>query len=612
MKMLLAAGIDGHHARPPQRGFLAVVSFFSHKNAEDHPMRAGLPGPLRPSLFVVSAVFLLGLLSGTLWAQPARIPTTYQYMHEIAPRLQWNENDGYCGETSFISAGLRFGQYCSQFTARSLASPGINQSNPASQMLLGVNDVSAARQMKLQASAFANTNQQNTKDFLMWIKNRTLAGRVVIIGVFNNGILLGEWTGRDDGDPDYDHIVPVLGFGSNSSLSGFASEYIATDVITVSDNGLYGPFGSPPAYQFLYSFRLSIFPGTRVQANNPEGPVYLLKNTPKNYGIAIEGVLDPGAETIPVALTSNINYEPPIARRSNTPPAPIPITLTATVSIPNQNVAYNLYRYDTFEKVPVSGFNAAAGHAVQIWRIAPNSGAKVVFSINTTSDKTVIFRAVHATAPPPPPANPVLSVTPASASVGAASGRTNLSVSNTGSGAMSYSASVSAGSNWLQITSGASGGNSGIIKLIYAANSGLPRTGQVTATANGANGSPTIITLTQATTAGTPAPTPTPPIAGPVLTVTPMSASVPSTSGRASLSVSNAGRGTMSYAASISAGSNWLSITNGSSGGNSGVIRVFCMENTGVPRTGQVTITATGASRSPTNVTITQAAKSPR
>ncbi len=32
---------------------------------------------------------------------------------DIPPRFQWNANNGYCGEVSFISAGLYYGQYCS-------------------------------------------------------------------------------------------------------------------------------------------------------------------------------------------------------------------------------------------------------------------------------------------------------------------------------------------------------------------------------------------------------------------------------------------------------------------------------------------------------------------
>ena len=343
-------------------------------------------------------LFLAGCMS-SIHAQPVAIPTTNTYDSQIPPRLQWNGNFGYCGETSFIAAGLRFGQYCSQFTARAIASPGIAQNQEGSQLLLGVNDSYAARRMRLEASEFYYPTQRTTRDFLDWVKSHVLAGHVVIIGVFNNGILLGEWTKRTDGDPDYDHIVPVLKFGSNASLANFPDVSYLADVITLSDNGLYGPFGTPPVYQFDYSFRLRSFTGTRVQANTPRGSVYLLKNKPANYGIAIKGVLDLDEVTIPVKLTSSLNFEPEIGENSNTPPQPDPLTLTATVTIPDQTVAYNLYLYDGFDKVPVAGFNAAAATAAKTWYIPANSGPTFTTQVSTKTDATAVFRAVPASAP---------------------------------------------------------------------------------------------------------------------------------------------------------------------------------------------------------------------
>ncbi len=347
--------------------------------------------------FLPFVLFVWLLSAPGLLAQPAEIPTPYRYDNGITPRLQWNANSGYCGETSFISAGLHFGQYCSQYTARSIASPGVNQTDPSSQLLLGDNDTAAAASMRLQAAEFPNRFQLSTEEFLRWIKKNTLDGRIVIIGVFNNGIILEEWTRRWDGDPSYDHIVPVLGWGSKSSLSQL--RYFASDVITISDNGLYGPTGTPPEYQFRYSFRLKDFPGNRFQANKPNGPVYMLRNRPRNYGIAIEGVLDPGKVTIPVRLTSSLDHEPDMPHHSNVPPAPVPLTLTATVTLPNSAVAYKLYRYDNFTKVPTANFNALADQAVESWDIPANSGPTATVTIETLTDQRVIFRAVPVDAP---------------------------------------------------------------------------------------------------------------------------------------------------------------------------------------------------------------------
>ncbi|MCX6981422.1 MAG: peptidoglycan DD-metalloendopeptidase family protein, partial [Verrucomicrobia bacterium] len=101
-----------------------------------------------------------------------------------------------------------------------------------------------------------------------------------------------------------------------------------------------------------------------------------------------------------------------------------------------------------------------------------------------------------------PTTQPVLSVSPTSATPSSSSGSSSFNVSNTGGGTMSYSSSVTSGSSWLSINSGGSGGNSGTINVGYTANTGAQRTGTVQVTATGASGSPTTITVTQAAGTG--------------------------------------------------------------------------------------------------------------
>jgi hypothetical protein len=339
----------------------------------------------------------------------------YQFSSNVVPRLQWNANSGYCGETSVICAGLSFGQYCSQWTARALASPGMEQYEPGSQLLLGTgNDVAAANAMRLQAAEFSSSAQDDSHELIVWAKSRLLMGQVPIIGVFNNGIALREWNERDDGDPDYDHIVPVLGWASDWPLDEYSTSYFADDVITLSDNGLYGPCGSPPHYPFLFFYEAARFPGTRREANSPDGlPVYMLKNTHRNYGLVIEGIMDQDGACIPVRLSCNANQEPqppempkdkvPVQTPPLTPPladqqpTPAGIVLTPTVDLTGQTEDYNLYLYDDFDSVPTGSFNQLAANATQVWQVPAGTQPNVV--INTTSDATVVFRAVPVSAP---------------------------------------------------------------------------------------------------------------------------------------------------------------------------------------------------------------------
>lgn len=364
-------------------------------------MRTAKSGWLTVVLAVASAVFAS--------AQPVEIRSAYSASQGIAPRVQWNANYGYCGEVCLISAGLHFGQYCSQYTARKVASPSYRQSDPESQVLLGARNADsgpfgtvasfAARQMRLEASEFRSGWQFASRSFLGWMKENFLRGRVVIIGVFNNGVRLGEWTGRDDGDPDYDHIVPVMRIGSEAPLAKSPRAFLPEDVVTISDNGLYTPSGAP---QFFFSYRISGFTGNRAQANNPDGPLYLLKKSPPNYGIAVAGPLDRERVTIPVTLHASRNSEPPMAEGRDTPPAPAPLTLTATVHLPDASKAWNVYCYTNFADVPAAGFNAASNAAVRTWHYPGGSSpgpAKKIITVSTNTAATIVFRAVPATAP---------------------------------------------------------------------------------------------------------------------------------------------------------------------------------------------------------------------
>ncbi len=331
----------------------------------------------------------------------------------------------------------------------------------------------------------------------------------------------------------------------------------------------------------------------------------------------------------------------------------------------------------------------------------------------------------------------VLTITPSNQNVTADAGSTTFAVANNGTGTMNYTAEVTSGSDWLTITSGGSGVNTGTINVAYTENMlTSPRTGTITVTAPGATGSPVMVTVTQAVnpallptliistltdvvagpvfvpvhaanivnmgsfqftieydpalmtyssasdwytgieavTMGEPIPghltfvwaadmnginiadgtffnlnfnwlgststssltwsdNPTPreftdydgnvfvsvynngSVTGspsqPILTVTPTNQDVTSSAGTTTFAVANTGIGTMNYTAAVTTGNDWLTITSGGSGVNTGTINVAYTENTSTsPRTGTITVTAPGATGSPVQVTVTQAAAS--
>ncbi|MEZ4397939.1 MAG: BACON domain-containing carbohydrate-binding protein, partial [Candidatus Krumholzibacteriia bacterium] len=169
---------------------------------------------------------------------------------------------------------------------------------------------------------------------------------------------------------------------------------------------------------------------------------------------------------------------------------------------------------------------------------------------------------------------------------------------NAGSGTMNWSQSDNA--SWLTVSppSGSLGaGQSASITASYSANSGCDqRVGTITVTASGAQGSPKSVTVTQA------------PGGSPVLSVTPVNRSVPSSSGSTTFTVKNDGCATMSWSQSDDA--SWLTVSppSGSLGaGQSATLTASYDENTGAGRSCSITVTAPDAVGSPKVVTVEQA-----
>ncbi len=306
----------------------------------------------------------------------------------IGPRFQWEENFGYCGETSFISAGLYYGQYLSQYDARALASPGVPQQRASSQLLLGVNDTAAAAAMHLDVSEWQGSSAD---DFLVWVRANVAAGNPVIIGVYNNEYLLYGETSANAGDAEYDHIVPVTAVQSAAPLDD--QTFHSDDTLTFSDNGLVGD-NTPQGSDYFYTSGFTDFEMSRAEANKPDAPYYGLSNTGANYGVAITGVTDPNHETSPVSLSTSANFESPeIIDGSDTRPAASPVDITVTVSGLTAGADYTLFRYNAASSVPNASFGVHAGDAAASWPIHATAATWTMTETTQSSDEA-FYRAV--------------------------------------------------------------------------------------------------------------------------------------------------------------------------------------------------------------------------
>ncbi len=327
------------------------------------------------------------------WQQDYTIAAQASKENPIPPRYQWDANAGYCGEVSLISAGLYYGQYVSQYDARSIAINGGLQSKK--QLLLGVNDTHAASQMHLNYIEWNTAEEESTPDFLVWVRQQVVQGYPVCIGIFTNEYRFYGNTNPLAGDGDYDHIVPVYAVDSYYSLND--PTYHGDDILHFIDNGLWGDESNPP---YFFSYAFDDFQASRRQANAKNGEIYSLSNIGNNYGIAITGVMDLNGDTLPVRLATSVNDEvPPIKNGMNVRPEPMPLTLTITVSNLEPGVSYYLYRYDDFSSVPNSQFNAHAKQASECWPVKISTGSVYFMTQSISSDEIAVYRCVRADAP---------------------------------------------------------------------------------------------------------------------------------------------------------------------------------------------------------------------
>ena len=233
---------------------------------------------------------------------------------DIPPRQQWENDSGYCGETSIQAIGLYYGAWISQQVARRAA---------GGELLIGVNDESALRALHLAHTTWdSDAPSPQFESFVAWVKSH-LEQRVPVV----YAIYLTD--GVDD--PDYDHIVPATGIAATA-----ASGYAAADTLISSDN-------------FGHRIERSVggLAGTRssCKSSSTQGGC-----VPRDvdYGFAITGITDARSATLPVRITVPVDHEPNVSVGE---PA-VPMTASVSVSALQAGHNYALLRYDDYTKVP--------------------------------------------------------------------------------------------------------------------------------------------------------------------------------------------------------------------------------------------------------------------
>lgn len=337
------------------------------------------------------------------------IPTgtrKFVYDSKLEDRQMWNFNAGYCGETSFVMASLKYGAYFSQYDIRDIAVlQDVPHQSGGDWYDLSMNDQATTRKCGMTSNEFFGDGKTrhgkldvDTYDFIAWIKEMMRKNYAVTIGVYMNHALIYNSTDPEDGFHANDHYVTVTKYESDFD----DDEYHENDIITIADHEVYpkNPFESPPCY-FTYIVNMAGWISNRTEANNPAtGYIYTLPQrsfSVRNFGIAQTGIIDINKECLPVTVATDKNFEQPqIKPYSEERPKPMPLVLTITVSNVEDGVDYIIYRYDDEKKIPTHSFNKNKANAKEIFEFKGDTSTKYQLIQNIMSDDKCIYRAVRA------------------------------------------------------------------------------------------------------------------------------------------------------------------------------------------------------------------------
>jgi hypothetical protein len=280
---------------------------------------------------------------------------------DIPPRLQWDNNNGYCGECSIQQIALYYGTYISQYRVREIIDPTQHQD-----IWVPENSGPVLDALRLDYVTWdSGQTAPQYQGFLVWVKSHLQQNHPVIVDVFAQD-------GCDEaGTNDYDHIVPVTGFTSLDTNC-----YHAGDTLVFNDN-----YSSTPVIRTF-----ATLDDARDMKGNGNDFRFCLPRV-IDYGCAVTGIKDGSGTALPVSLKVDQWNEPNISCGL----AAVPLTATIQVSSLTTGTAYVLLRYNNYHNVPTNDFLTSTFDRASRF-VATNSTQ--TFSDRFQSDATVIYRCV--------------------------------------------------------------------------------------------------------------------------------------------------------------------------------------------------------------------------
>ncbi|CAF1355953.1 unnamed protein product [Adineta ricciae] len=248
---------------------------------------------------------------------------------DIPPRLQWENGNGYCGETAIQSFGLYYGAWISQQLVRDI--------NKGEYLLhkLSTNDCRdplntlSALGFTYDVWNWKNSPQPQFRDYCCWMKRSIIKGYPVMFVVYL----------RYFHDEFYDHIMPAFGVRFRDE-----NQYDPDDVLIFCN---------------LYHDKL-------IERQMNENDFIATRKTCAkhcgeggcipfgiDYGISVTGIRDEDHVTLPVRLSVSAWNEPNLHPAYNEQP----VEMDGIVTIRNLTVGqeYTVLRYSSYEYVPTNG-----------------------------------------------------------------------------------------------------------------------------------------------------------------------------------------------------------------------------------------------------------------
>ena len=294
------------------------------------------------------------------------IKSNKKLLLNIPPRYMWGwsetaELHGYCGETSFQSALLYYGNYVSAEHCR--------YADGNVELLIGENDVKAAKNLHLRYDAWNyNSKKPQGDSFVSWCKKSLNNGCPVITGFY-------QMYEEDEGDDDYDHIMIVVGYTVDKD----------------GDDQLY--------FNDFYKNEVSLTEYAHRKRNQwicdeePTQPFEYTLPTNVCYGISIKGIVDKNDECYRCRLEiPNFFKEPDWGAEDKLNEKPIEIK--GILHIVNLTVGkgYRILRFDSFDSCPEKNFNKSnPAHEIKFTADKEN----VAIDLPTMkSDKVYFYRVI--------------------------------------------------------------------------------------------------------------------------------------------------------------------------------------------------------------------------